>query len=338
MKNKALITGINGQCGPILGMELLNNGYEVWGMYRNTSNASRPQINSRINLIEGDLTDQQSIADTLDTVKPTHVFNLGGFSHIGRSFSQPELVLETNGHAVLHMLEYIRKYAPHTRFCQVSSYEVFAANNQMPVDEESPVKPVSPYSISKSLADEFVKLYRRSYNIFAFSIYLGNTESFRRGEQFVTKKIVKWINSFIKTDGNIEPLKLGYLDAKRDWGTPHNYMRALRLSAEYDRPEDFMICSGKVHTVREFCELAVKHGLGAQIKWRNKDVDEVGYMLARPIVQIDPSLYRPADVPILYGNPSKAERLLDWKADTNFDKLVYNMVRSEIKNHDYTAH
>lgn len=324
----ALITGVNGQCGPFLAAELLStNEYDiVYGMYRSPSNSSvlSPVASSNFVMIEGDLTDNKSLEDVLEHTQPDEIYNLGGFSHIGKSFHQPKLVLQTNGDSVICILEYMSKHLKKSKFCQASSYEVFAGGGQMPVNESSQIAPVSPYSISKVLADQFIKLYRNSYGIFACSAYLGNTESWRRGDNFVTKKITNWINSVI--DGEKTVLKLGYLDAKRDWGMPGNYMAAMRLILQQNQPDDFMLCTGILHSVREFLELACKIGLNKTIVWKDQGISEKGYIDGQLFIEVDANLYRPADVPVLYGDPSKAIDKLNWNPNKNFEQLISEML------------
>lgn len=346
MSKKAFLTGIAGQDSYFLSKILHSKGYQVFGLHREHSKIS-PELRSFVTLIDGDLTDQSSLQRAFEISKPDEVYNLAGFSHIGKSFHQPELVIDVNTLGVVRLLDIIKNYYPKTKFLQASSYEVFAGNSEMPICETSSVKPVSPYSIAKAAADEYVKLYRKNYGVWACSAYLGNHESFMRPEHFVTRKISKYFAN-LRFNKNIPSLKLGYLDAVRDFGFAGDYCDAMYRMVQLDKPEDMIISSNKPRSIRKICEMAANH-IGIEGYWQGSLMDESfvkGSIIyspeieikitniedCMPIIEISPDLYRPADVPVLHSNSTKALKLLGWQAKKGIKEIIGEMIDHDSKN------
>jgi GDPmannose 4,6-dehydratase len=345
MNNKrACIVGISGQDAYFLSKILYSKGYQVFGLHREHSKIS-PELRSFVTLIDGDLTDQSSLQRAFEISKPDEVYNLAGFSHIGKSFHQPELVIDVNTLGVVRLLDIIKNYYPRTKFLQASSYEVFAGNTSMPINEDSPVKPVSPYSIAKAAADEYVKLYRKNYGVWACSAYLGNHESFMRPEHFVTRKISKYFAN-LRFNKNIPSLKLGYLDAVRDFGFAGDYCDAMYRMVQLDNPEDMIISSNKPRSIRKICEMAALH-IGINGRWfgvlekeslvRDRPFNPYEIPIENiedcmPIIEISPDLYRPADVPVLHSNSTKALKLLGWQAKKGIKEIIGEMIDHDSKN------
>lgn len=345
---KALVYGITGQDGSYLAELLLNKGYSVTGVARRTSthNADRIQhILHKINLVEGDITDPFNVNNTIKEVQPDEIYNLAAQSHVGTSFEQPSLTWDVTAGGCLNILEAIRfsgrKNWDEIKFYQASSSEMFGKNytsdqyNDKYQDENTEFLPQSPYAIAKLAAHHLVRNYRDSYGIFACSGILFNHESERRGENFVTRKITKWIGEFrvwekqnkhytinneclssLSDDDCIFPkLRLGNLNSYRDWGHAEDYVEAMWLMLQAEKPDDYVVATGETHSVEEFLELAF-----AEIKIENwKDY----------IVQ-DPRFYRASEVDYLLGQSSKIRSKLGWKPKINFKKLVQRMVKSDI--------
>jgi GDPmannose 4,6-dehydratase len=344
MNKRATIIGISGQDAFFLSKILHAKGYQVFGLHREHSNIS-PELRSFVTLIDGDLTDQSSLQRAFEISKPDEVYNLAGFSHIGKSFHQPELVIDVNTLGVVRLLEIIKNYYPKTKLLQASSYEVFAGNSEMPINETSPVKPVSPYSIAKAAADEYVKLYRKNYGVWACSAYLGNHESFMRPEHFVTRKISKYFAN-LRFNKKMPSLKLGYLDAVRDFGFAGDYCDAMYRMVQLDSPQDIIISSNRPRSIRKICEVAARH-IGINGYWsgsltgeqfkrdrecnpketRNINIKELG-----PLIEISPDLYRPVDVPVLHSNSTKALNLLGWTAQKGIREIIGEMIDYDSKN------
>jgi GDPmannose 4,6-dehydratase len=313
---RALITGITGQDGSYLAELLLDEGYEVHGMVRRASTEKMERIEhlkERITLHQGDLLDQRSLVDTIRASKPDEIYNLAAMSFVAVSWIQPTLTAEFTGVGVTRMLEAMREAAPDARFYQASSSEMFGKVLEVPQTEETPFYPRSPYGVAKAYGHHITVNYRESYDMFATSGILFNHESERRGLEFVTRKIT-WHAAAIKL-GQRSELALGNLDAKRDWGYAKDYVRAMYLMLQHDKPDDFVIATGKTNTVRECCEVAF---------------DQVG-LNYEDYVRIDPQFVRPAEVDLLIGDPSKAERELGWTPTTTFEELIRLMTDSDLK-------
>lgn len=309
-QNRALITGITGQDSSFLSELLLSKGYEVYGIRRRTSTRNTGRIAGvidQINLLDGDLSDGSSLIEAVRQSKPTEVYNLGAQSFVGSSFVQPEVTANITGLGTLRLLEAVKQEAPEARFYQASSSEMFGS--QPPPQSESTIfHPRSPYGVAKVYAYWMTVNYREAYGMHASNGILFNHESHRRGSEFVTQKIAQGVASIVA--GVSSKLYLGNLDAKRDWGHSKDFCEAMWLMLQQDKPDDYVICTGEAHTVREFVELAFSH----------VGLDYNKY------VEIDPRLMRPAEVDYLLGDYSKAKKVLGWNAKTTFVKLVHEMV------------
>jgi GDPmannose 4,6-dehydratase len=312
----ALITGVTGQDGSYLAELLLEKGYEVHGMVRRASTEKFERIEhirDRITLHQGDLLDQRSLVDALRASKPAEIYNLAAMSFVAVSWIQPTLTAEFTGVGVTRMLEAMREVCPEARFYQASSSEMFGKVLEVPQTETTPFYPRSPYGVAKAYGHFITVNYRESYDLHATSGILFNHESPRRGLEFVTRKIT-WHAAAIK-HGLLEEIRLGNLDAERDWGYAKDYVEAMWLMLQRDQPEDYVIATGEAHSVRECCEVAF---------------DEAGLGDFEPYVTIDPAFVRPAEVDHLIGTPAKAERDLGWKPRTSFEELIRLMTRADL--------
>jgi GDPmannose 4,6-dehydratase len=316
-RRSALITGITGQDGSYLAELLLEKGYDVHGMVRRASTEKFDRIEhirERITLHQGDLLDQRSLVDTLRASKPTEIYNLAAMSFVAVSWIQPTLTAEFTGVGVTRMLEAMREVCPEARFYQASSSEMFGKVLEVPQTETTPFYPRSPYGVAKAYGHFITVNYRESYDLHATSGILFNHESSRRGLEFVTRKIT-WHAAAIK-HGLMKEVRLGNLDAERDWGYAKDYVEAMWLMLQQDNPEDYVIATGEAHSVRECCEVAF---------------DEAGLGNLEQYVTIDPSFVRPAEVDHLIGSPAKAERDLGWRPQTSFEELIRLMTRADIE-------
>jgi GDPmannose 4,6-dehydratase len=316
-KPSALITGVTGQDGSYLAELLLEKGYEVHGMVRRASTEKFERIEhirDRITLHQGDLLDQRSLVDTLRASKPAEIYNLAAMSFVAVSWIQPTLTAEFTGVGVTRMLEAMREVSPDARFYQASSSEMFGKVLEVPQTETTPFYPRSPYGVAKAYGHFITVNYRESYDLHATSGILFNHESERRSREFVTRKIT-WHAAAIK-HGLRKELRLGNLDAERDWGYAKDYVEAMWLMLQRDVPEDYVIATGEAHSVRECCEVAFEEaGLGAFERY----------------VTIDPAFVRPAEVDHLIGDPGKAARDLGWKPQTSFEELIRLMTRADLE-------
>ncbi|MEA2141337.1 MAG: GDPmannose 4,6-dehydratase [Solirubrobacteraceae bacterium] len=316
-RRSALITGVTGQDGSYLAELLLEKGYEVHGMVRRASTEKFDrieQLRDRITLHQGDLLDQRSLVDALRASNPTEIYNLAAMSFVAVSWIQPTLTAEFTGVGVTRMLEAMREVCPQARFYQASSSEMFGKVLEVPQTETTPFYPRSPYGVAKVYGHFITVNYRESYDLHATSGILFNHESPRRGLEFVTRKIT-WHAAAIK-HGRARELRLGNLDAERDWGYAKDYVEAMWLMLQQDKPEDFVIATGAAHSVRECCEVAF---------------DEAGLGDFEQYVTIDPAFVRPAEVDHLIGDPGKAERDLGWKPETSFEQLIRLMTRADLE-------
>ncbi|MBI3158237.1 MAG: GDP-mannose 4,6-dehydratase [Chloroflexi bacterium] len=311
----ALITGINGQDGSYLAEFLLEKGYAVAGMVRRSSTRNYEPIEhlqDDIEIIQGDLHDQSSLVDIMERVQPDEVYNLAAQSFVPTSWNQPVLTGEVSALGVTRLLEAIRLVKPAARFYQASSSELFGKVRQVPQTEDTPFYPRSPYGVAKVYAHWITVNYRESYGMYAASGILFNHESPRRGLDFVTRKITHAavrIRLGVQTE-----LRLGNLEAKRDWGYARDYVEAMWLMLQQGEPDDFVIGSGEAHSVREFCEAAFRHvGLNYE-----------------DYVVVDEQFYRPAEVDLLLADPGKARRVLGWQPRVSFDELVQMMVEADM--------
>src|SRR3954451_7083682 len=313
----ALITGITGQDGSYLAELLLEKGYDVHGMVRRASTEKFERIEhlrDRITLHQGDLLDQRSLVDTLRASRPDEVYNLAAMSFVAVSWIQPTLTAEFTGVGVTRMLDAVREACPGTRFYQASSSEMFGKVRETPQNEATPFYPRSPYGAAKAYGHHITVNYRESYDLFACSGILFNHESPRRGLEFVTRKIT-WHAAAIK-HGKANELRLGNLDAKRDWGFARDYVEAMWLMLQQDKADDYVIATGQTNTVRDCVQVAF---------------DQAGIDDWEKYVVIDPAFVRPAEVDQLIGDPSKAKRDLGWEPKTTFEQLIRLMVDADLK-------
>jgi GDPmannose 4,6-dehydratase len=336
---KALITGITGQDGSYLAELLLEKGYEVHGMIRRSSSFNTGRINHiyrdphesgvRMLLHYGDLNDASSINKVLRDVRPDEIYNLGAQSHVRVSFDVPEYTGEVDALGAVRLLEGIRETELNTRYYQASSSELYGKVVETPQKETTPFYPRSPYACAKAYAFYITVNYRESYNLFACNGILFNHESPRRGETFVTRKITR-AAARIKL-GMQSCLYLGNLDAKRDWGFAGDYIEAMWLMLQQEKPDDFVIATGKTYMVRTFAEKVFER-LGMPLRWEGKGESEKGIdsITGRTVIQIDPKYFRPAEVDLLLGDPSKAKRELGWELKTSFEQLVEMMTDADL--------
>lgn len=312
----ALITGITGQDGSYLAEFLLEKGYRVCGMTRRASTENFQRIEhlrDRIELIQGDLLDSASLRQVLETTRPDEIYNLAAQSFVPTSWQQPVLTAEFTAVGVTRLLEAMKQICPQARFYQASSSEMFGKVRETPQKETTPFYPRSPYGVAKVYGHFITVNYRESYNLFACSGILFNHESPRRGLEFVTRKITHGV-ARIK-HGLANELRLGNLQAKRDWGYAGDYVRAMWLMLQQPTPDDYVIGTGETHSVQEFVEIAFDH---AGLDWRKH-------------VVVDPQFYRPAEVELLLADSSKARRVLNWEPEVNFEQLVRLMVDADLQ-------
>jgi GDPmannose 4,6-dehydratase len=315
-KKRAVITGITGQDGSYLAEFLLDKDYEVFGLIRRSSTVNFERIShlqDKLELISGDLLDQKSLVTALQTAKPHEVYNLGAQSFVPASWEQPMLTGEITGLGVTRMLEAIRTTDEKIRFYQASTSELFGKAQETPQSETTPFYPRSPYGVSKLYAHWITINYRESFDMFACAGILFNHESPRRGLEFVTRKITHAV-ARIK-HGIDEELRLGNLDARRDWGFAGDFVQAMWLMLQQDKPDDFVIATGETRTIREFCQVAFDR---AGLDWEK-------------YVVIDERFFRPAEVNILLGDAAKASETLGWKPETSFEKMVQLMVDHDLE-------
>ena len=352
----ALVTGITGQDGSYLSELLLEKEYQVIGVKRRTSTNNLNRLNKSVNhpnfsIVEGEVADSGCVYDLVNKYKPDEIYNLAAQSHVGTSFEQPDFTFQVNALGPLHFLEAIRRFSPDTKFYQASTSEMFGKNFTQTEqgnyqDENTVLMPQSPYAVAKVAAHHLVRIYREAYGIFGCCGILFNHESPRRGENFVTRKITKWIAEFIiwcnrhgvhhselvdeedyvylpekvveghsGKDFQFPKLRLRNLDARRDWGHAKDYVEAMYLMVQQEQPEDYVIATGETRSIREF--LNASFSIIDVWDWNN-------------LVVVDPKFYRPAEVEYLQGLPEKAHEKLNWEPKTMFDQLVHLMVHRDI--------
>ena len=343
---KAIITGITGQDGSYLAELLLEKGYEVYGIIRRSSLINTKRVDhlyldphnkeTKFFLEYGDMTDSLNLVRLVQKIQPDEIYNLAAMSHVKVSFDTPEYVANADGTGTLRRLEAIRLLGleKKTKIYQASTSELFGKVVETPQKETTPFYPRSPYGVAKMYAYWITKNYREAYGIFGSNGILFNHESPRRGETFVTRKITL-AAAAIKL-GKQEKMYLGNLNSKRDWGYAKDYVEGMWRILQYKQPDDFVLATGETHSVREFVELAFKH-LDIEIEWKGEGVDEKGYdkKTGKVLVEVDPRYFRPTEVDLLLGDPSKAKRELGWTPSTKFADLVKMMVLSDfdmIKN------
>lgn len=343
---KVLITGITGQDGSYLAELLLKKGYQVYGIQRRSSSPNTYRIDHiydhpkfpQFVTIYGDLAEGSNLSRIIYKIQPDEIYNLGAQSHVKVSFDLPEYTANVTGLGALRLLDAIRDIKASTKYYQASSSEMFGKVLEIPQNENTPFNPQSPYGLSKVFAFHATKIYRNSYKIFAANGILFNHESPRRGITFVTRKITLGL-SRIKL-GLQDKLKLGNLNAKRDWGFAKDYVEGIWMILQHSQPDDFVLATGETHTVREFAEEVAKQ-LGFKIEWVGKGLSEKGVdkKTGKVLIEIDPFYFRPAEVDLLLGDSTKAKTILGWKLKTTFAKLAqlmtendFNLIKKEAKS------
>ena len=346
---KALITGITGQDGSYLAEFLLTKGYEVHGIIRRSSTFNTGRIEHlylqewvrdqkkprAVNLHYGDMTDSSSLIRIIGEIRPDEIYNLAAQSHVKVSFDVPEYTAEADAIGTLRLLEAVRMLGLEktTRIYQASTSELFGLVQEVPQRETTPFYPRSPYGVAKQYGFWITKNYREAYGMFAVNGILFNHESERRGETFVTRKIT--LAAAAIANGKQDKLYLGNLSARRDWGYAKDYVECMWLILQHPTPEDFVIATGEMHTVREFCTLAFRYA-GIDLRWEGEGVNEKGIdtKTGKVLVEVDPKFFRPTEVEQLCGDPAKARTLLGWNpTKTPFEQLVRLMVENDMKRY-----
>ncbi len=341
MAKRAFITGVAGQDGGHLAQLLNGKGYEVYGVMRGQMEASHPRYSlikeqmPFVNLVMADLLDVTALTRAMQDIKPDEVYNLAAISHVGYSFRDPVLTADVTGKGVLHMLEAMRLAGleQSARFYQASTSEMFGGlaynRPEKGYDEDSTFHPRSPYGVAKLYGYWITRNYRESYGMFATNGILFNHEGERRGPEFVTRKISQAV-ARIKL-GKQDYIELGNLDAKRDWGYAGDYVEGMWRILQQDKPKDYVLATGETHSIREFCELAFNE-ISLKLKWQGSGAVEDGIDTAtgKVLVKINPEFFRPAEVDLLLGNPTRAEKELGWKRQIDFPGLVKKMVKHDL--------
>ena len=337
MHKTALITGITGQDGAYLAQLLLDKGYTVYGTYRRTSSVNFWRIDElgiqqhpQLHLVEYDLTDLGASIALVQKVQPTEIYNLAAQSFVGVSFEQPSTTAQITGLGALNLLEAIRLVNPKIRFYQASTSEMFGKVQAIPQEESTPFYPRSPYGVAKLYAHWMTVNYRESYNIFGASGILFNHESPLRGREFVTRKITDAVAKIQL--GQLDVLELGNLDAKRDWGYAKEYVEGMWRMLQVDEPDTFVLATNRTETVRDFVRMAFK-GAGVSVDFQGSAEDETAVDVAtgKTVVRVNPKFYRPAEVDLLIGNPTKAKNVLGWAPQTTLEQLCQMMVEADLR-------
>ena len=328
MKKTALITGIAGQDGPYLAKYLLSLGYNVYGLNKQRTpldNLKRVGANN-VAIIEGDITDPSCVALALTVSKPDEIYNLAAQSHVGYSFKSPQMTCSVNYMGFLNILLEARRHAPYSRIYQAGTSEMFGYAAELLQNETTPFQPKSPYAISKTAAHWAGVNARHEANQFVSNGLLFNHESPLRHPDFVTRKITMAVNRI--NAGIPETIKLGNIDAKRDWGFAGDYVEAMHAMLQHDKPDDFVVATGETHSVREFLTEAFAV-CGKEIRFSGEGVNEVGYIGNQLVMEIDPQFYRPNELNFLRGDYSKATEVLGWRPKMGFKELVSTMIRGD---------
>lgn len=329
----ALITGVTGQDGSYLAELLLEKGYKVYGIMRRKSRmdyGNVVHIKNRIQFIYADMTDMVSLVNAVEISQPDEVYNLAAQSFVGTSWEQPVATAQIDALGVTNMLEAIRIVKPKAHFYQAATSEMFGKVQEVPQTEQTPFYPRSPYGVAKLYGYWITKNYRESFDMFACSGILFNHESERRGREFVTRKIT-YAAACIR-QGVQQYVELGNLDSKRDWGHARDYVHAMWMMLQNNHPEDYVIAANETRTVREFVQAAFKH-MGIALTWEGEGIYEIGkdQSNGRILVKVNSEFFRPAEVDLLWGNPSKAETELGWKREIPFEELVRRMVKNDME-------
>ena len=337
---KALITGITGQDGSYLAELLLSKGYEVHGMIRRASTFNTSRIDHlykdphhkdvRLFLHYGDLTDSSNLNRMIEKINPCEIYNLGAQSHVQVSFEVPEYSADADALGVLRILDAIKETGVNARFYQASTSELFGKVQEVPQSENTPFYPRSPYAVAKQYGFWITKNYREAYGLHASNGILFNHESPRRGETFVTRKITMAVARIHR--GLQDCFYMGNINARRDWGYAKDYVKMMWMMLQQPMPDDYVIATGEMHSVREFIEESFAC-IGRPIEWRGKELDEVGIDMTtgKTVIRIDPRYFRPAEVEQLLGNPVKAKAMLNWEPEVKFHELVKIMTEGDLR-------
>jgi GDPmannose 4,6-dehydratase len=337
---RALITGITGQDGAYLAQLLLEKGYHVTGTFRRSSSVNFWRIaelgienHPNLSLVEYDLTDLSSSIRLMENSRPDEVYNLAAQSFVGVSFEQPVTTASITGLGAVNLLEAIRIVHPKARFYQASTSEMFGKVQAVPQIESTPFYPRSPYGVAKLYAHWMTVNYRESYGIFGSSGILFNHESPLRGREFVTRKITDSVAKIVLN--KLDVLELGNLDAKRDWGYAREYVEGMWRMLQADQPDTFVLATNRTETVRDFVTMAFR-GAGIDIEWKGQGEEETGHCgrTGKQLVRVSPKFYRPAEVELLIGDPSKAQRELGWQATTTLEQLCQMMVDADLRRNE----
>jgi len=341
MKKKALITGVSGQDGSYLSEFLLEKGYEVHGIIRRSSSINTNRIdhiynNKDFHLHYGDMTDSLSLDNIVFNIKPNEIYNLAAQSHVHVSFSIPEYTGQVDALGTLKLLEAVKKHAPKCKVYNAMTSELFGKVQEIPQTEKTPFYPRSPYGVAKMYAFWIAKNYRESYNIFISNGILFNHESERRGETFVTRKItiaLSKINKSLTNNEDFEILKLGNLNAKRDWGYAKDYIKGMWMILQQDTPDDFVMSTNETHSIRDFVNESVIY-TDINIEWFGENENEyaIDKNTGKKIIEIDPIYYRPTEVDLLIGDNTKIKEKIGWKPEVKFKELVKIMMEHDKQN------
>ncbi len=332
---KAFITGITGQDGSFLTELLLEKGYEVHGIIRrasvfNTSRIDHVMGHERLHLHHGDLTDSANLNKLLRQIHPDEIYNLGAQSHVKVSFDVPEYTAQVDALGTLRLLDAMQNQCPEAHFYQASTSELYGLVQEIPQKETTPFYPRSPYGVAKLYGFWIVKNFRESYGMHASNGILFNHESERRGKTFVTRKITTNLAQIAV--GTRDVLKLGNMDAQRDWGYAKDYVEMMWMMMQQDEPDDYVVATGKMYSVRQFVEMAAKH-IDMDIVWKGEGVDEKGYdsKTGKLVVEVDPKYFRPAEVELLIGDPTKAKEKLGWVPKVGLEEMVGIMMKHDVE-------
>lgn len=341
MNKVALVTGITGQDGSYLAEQLLEKGYEVHGIIRRNSSDHKGHLSAQtgyhnplkeVNLHYGDITDSSNIERIIGKLRPDEIYNLAAQSHVRISFDIPEYTANVDAVGTLRILEAIKSndLISKTRFYQASTSELYGEVQEIPQTEKTPFYPRSPYAVAKMYSYWIVVNYREAYGIHGSNGILFNHESYRRGNSFITKKVIR--NAVKIAKGDSQCMYLGNLYSKRDWGYAPEYTDAMWRILQQDNPDDFVIATGETHSIKALVEESFNQ-LGMEINWNGSGLDEVGVIGDKVVVKIDPYYFRPTEVNLLVGDSSKAKQILGWEAKTKFKDLVKIMVQDELNNY-----
>lgn len=328
---KAIITGIAGQDGSFLAEFLLSKNYEVIGLAKKEFATSEniANIQDKVQIINGDVADFDSVLTTVKEIKPDEIYNLAAQSFVADSWNNPSITAQCNALGPVNILESIKRESPNTKFFQASTCEIFGKPKDSPQTEETAFHPITPYGIAKLYAHLMIETYRKNYGVFASCGILFNHESERRGKQFVTRKISSSVAS-IKL-GILDHIELGNLNSQRDWGYAPDYIKGMYLMLQQEKSDDFILATGKPVKVRDFCNIAFLTA-GIEIEWQGSGLEEIGIdkKTGKTLVKVNPQFFRPTESNIYMGNPQKAETQLNWKREVSFEQMVEKMVQHDL--------